>query len=323
MTNARQDTQTAYLRSPEARFPLSIEQGQLKASQPVEGAFFIHPTLLRDEDHAPWSIRLQFSSNAFVHKTLECARYKLPLLRDWKPGTSARLEINAQEDLAWELGTPACADLLEAVYASGRSGWEEAELIALLGCADDAMNPWLLLRALRDAGIVKPHLRSGWKGRVWTLNEPSIVEGHCGGQALAVVEGALCTRLIEDFRLAVEGLGGVAFRLRRILLHQEHIIRLSPGDEAVALQRAHDSGDGAPVGNAPAENSGVGQLEGLRFKPRQTEARLQRVDLPLACRVGDPRSRLHREPCAFRRRAVRRSGRAAPSAAADCAAGRR
>ena len=192
--------------------PLSIEQGQLKASQPVEGAFFIHPTLLRDEDHAPWSIRLQFSSNAFVHKTLECARYKLPLLRDWKPGTSARLEINAQEDLAWELGTPACADLLEAVYASGRSGWEEAELIALLGCADDAMNPWLLLRALRDAGIVKPHLRSGWKGRVWTLNEPSIVEGHCGGQALAVVEGALCTRLIEDFRLAVEGLGGVAFR---------------------------------------------------------------------------------------------------------------
>lgn len=192
--------------------PLSIEQGQLKASQPVEGAFFIHPTLLRNEEHAPWSIRLQFSSNAFVHTTLESARYKLPLLRDWTPGASACLEINAQDDLEWELGEPACADLLEAVYASGRSGWEEAELIALLGCADDAMNPWLLLRALRDAGIVEPHLRSGWKGRVWTLNEPSIVEGHCGGQALAMVEGALCTRLIEDFRLAVEGLGGIAFR---------------------------------------------------------------------------------------------------------------
>lgn len=192
--------------------PLSIEQGQLKASQPVEGAFFIHPTLLRNEEHAPWSIRLQFSSNAFVHTTLESARYKLPLLHDWTPGASACLEINAQDDLEWELGEPACADLLEAVYASGRSGWEEAELIALLGCADDAMNPWLLLRSLRDAGIVEPHLRSGWKGRVWTLNEPSIIEGHCGGQALAMVEGALCARLIEDFRLAVEGLGGTAFR---------------------------------------------------------------------------------------------------------------
>lgn len=192
--------------------PLSIERGQLKASQPVEGAFFIHPTLLRNEEHAPWSIRLQFSSNAFVHTTLESARYKLPLLRDWGPGASTRLEVNAQDDLEWELGEPACADLLEAVYASGRSGWEEAELIALLGRADDAMSPWLLLRALRDAGIVEPHLRAGWKGRVWTLSEPSIVEGHCEGQVLAVVEGALCMRLIEDFRLAVEGLGGVAFR---------------------------------------------------------------------------------------------------------------
>lgn len=192
--------------------PLSIEQGQLKASQPVEGAFIIHPKLLRNEEQAPWSIRLQFSFNAFVHTTLESARYKLPLFCDWKSGISTRLEVNVQDDLDWELGAPACGDLLEAVYASGRSGWEEAELIALLGCADDAMNPWHLLQALRDAGIVKPHLRAGWKGRVWTLNEPSIVEAHWGGRTLAVVEGALCTRLIEEFRLAVEGLGGVAFR---------------------------------------------------------------------------------------------------------------
>lgn len=192
--------------------PLTLEQGQLKASWPIEGTFFIHPKLLRNEEHAPWRIRLQFSENAFVHKTLESVRYQLPLLLDWELGCSARLEIDAQDELEWEMGEPACADLLEAVYASGRGGWEEAELIALLGCADTVINPWLLLCALRDAGLVKPHLRSGWKGRVWTLNEPSIIEVHRGGQALAVVEGALCTRLVEDFRLAVEGLGGVTFR---------------------------------------------------------------------------------------------------------------
>lgn len=192
--------------------PLTIEQGQLKISRQIDGAYFIRPSALPNEEHTPWSIRLQFSSNAFVHKSLESARFKLPLLHDWKPGTSARLDIYTQDDLVWESGDSACVDLLEAVYASGRSGWEEAELITLLGCSDDAMNPWLLLRALRDAGVIKPHLRAGWKGRVWTLREPSIVEGHCGGQVLALVEGALCTRLIEDFRLAVEGFGGIAFQ---------------------------------------------------------------------------------------------------------------
>ncbi|MBD9415260.1 hypothetical protein IB234_11915 [Pseudomonas sp. PDM16] len=192
--------------------PLKIDHGQLKASRPVEGCFIIHPALLRDEEHAPWSIRLQLVSNAFVYTTFEGARYKLPPLHDWTPGTSAPIEVSTQAALVWEPDEPACTDLLEAVYASGRSGWEEAQIIALLECADVTMNPWHLLRGLRDAGIVEPRLRAGWKGRVWTLKEPSIVEAHQGGQTLAVVEGALCARMIDTFKLATEGLGGIPFR---------------------------------------------------------------------------------------------------------------
>ncbi|WP_199102154.1 hypothetical protein [Aquitalea sp. ASV11] len=192
--------------------PLRIDHGQLKASQPIEGAFFIHPTLLRGEMHAPWSIRLQFISNAFPHMGLKSARYQLPLLRDWMPGTSAHLEVCTQDKLEWESEELACADLLEAVYASGRRGWEEAQIIALLRCSDEAMNPWLLLQSLRDAGIIEPRLRSGWKGRVWTLKEPCIIEAHRGGLVFALVEGALCSRMTEDFKLAVEGLGGTPFR---------------------------------------------------------------------------------------------------------------
>lgn len=193
-------------------FTPSIEHGQLKTSQPIEGAFFIHPALLRDEEQAPWSIRLQFVSNAFTHTTLEGARYKLPPLRDWMLGTPARLEVRTQATLTWEPDDPACTDLLEAIYANGRSGWEEAQIVALLRCADDAMDPWHLLRSMREAGIVEPRLRSGWKGRVWTLKKPSIIEVHRGGQVLALVEGALCERMIEDFKLAVGGFGGAPFR---------------------------------------------------------------------------------------------------------------
>ncbi|MBO3275198.1 hypothetical protein [Pseudomonas schmalbachii] len=209
------DTSEYVIRSPlaySAEVSLSIEQGQLKALQPLEGAFFIHPTLLRGEEHAPWSIRLQFVSNAFAHATLECARSKLPPLRDWKVAASQRLNVSTPTILAWEPEEPACADLLEAVYASGRSGWEEAQIIALLGRAEDNTNPWHLLRSLRDAGIVEPRLRAGWKGRVWTLREPSIIEVHHGDSVLALVEGALCSRMVDDFKLAVGGFGGAAFR---------------------------------------------------------------------------------------------------------------
>nr|WP_278185509.1 hypothetical protein [Pseudomonas viridiflava] len=191
---------------------LTIKQGQLKAPQPIEGAFFIHPVTLRGEERVPWSIRLQFVGNAFVHPMLAGARYKLAPLRDWTLGEKRPVEVTTQDTLDWESGDPACVDLLEAIYASGKSGWEEAQIIALLSCADDAMSPWLLLRSLQDAGIVEPRLRSGWKGRVWTLREPVIIEAHRDGQALALVEGALCARMAEDFKLAVEGLGGVPFR---------------------------------------------------------------------------------------------------------------
>lgn len=192
--------------------PLKIDQGQLIATRPVEGCFFIHPTLLRNEEHAPWSVRLQFVSNAFPHEALEGARYKLPPLLDWMPCVSDRLEVSMKATLAWEADEPACADLLEAVYASGRSGWEEAQIIALLGCADVAMSPWHLLRSLRDAGVVEPRLRAGWKGRIWTLREPSIIEAHQGGQKLALAEGALCARMVDAFKQAVEGFGGIPFR---------------------------------------------------------------------------------------------------------------
>jgi len=191
---------------------LNMEHGQLKASDPFEGAFCIHPSLLFDEEHAPWSIRLKFVRNAFVHPALTSARYQLLSLRDWVSDTSVRLDTSTPATLLWESDELACADLLEAVYASGRSGWEEAQIISLLKCADDAINPWHLLRSLQDAGIVEPRLRSGWKGRVWTLKEPTIIEIHHQGQVLAVVEGGLCERLIKDFKLAVEGLGGTPFR---------------------------------------------------------------------------------------------------------------
>jgi hypothetical protein len=192
--------------------PLKLTNGQLTTLRSTEGVFVIHPVMVCGEEHALWTIRLQFARNAFVHGKLAGARYKLSPLKDWVVQESAPIFVSTHDALEWETDDTQYGDLLEAIYASGQTGWEEAQIIALLRCADDVMSPWLLLRSLRDGGIVEPRLRSGWKGRVWTLREPVIIEVHRDGQIIVVVEGALCTRMVEDFKLAVEGFGGSAFR---------------------------------------------------------------------------------------------------------------
>lgn len=198
--------------SEEAPPVLSIRDGQCVSTQRIEGAFVIQPARRVDEPEASWRLRLQLVADAFVHPTLGGARYKLSRLRDWAAGAPAHIEVAAGDDLLWEAVDTDCEDLLEAVYASGRSGWEEAELITLLRRATEVISPWMLLRTLQDAGIVQPRLRKGWKGRAWTLEPVRILEAHSTQEPILIVEGALCARIIAKLRLVVSEMGGRVFR---------------------------------------------------------------------------------------------------------------
>ena len=107
--------------------------------------------------------------------------------------------------------------------------------------------------------------------------------------------------------------GSPAARRRVIRLHGEQIIRLRRGDEIVALERAHHRRHRAAVGNAPAEQSGAGQLERLRLEAGQPMPPLQGIDLRRAHRIANFDHHLvrHQPPLACRRRAARPAPRAA------------
>lgn len=187
---------------------------RLVADEPVIGTYSVEPELHRDESSPPWRLRLQFSSHALPHSSLNGRRQKLPQLNDWKGVVKAVAECNADLNPISEIGSLSIEWLLEAIYADGNSGWDEADLISLIRRSTDhiAAAPWVTLQLLQDAGLIEPRLRQGWKGRVWTLAAPKIVKAFRDGDEVALVEGALCFRLIEDFKLAVEGLGGSMFR---------------------------------------------------------------------------------------------------------------
>ncbi|AYO36080.1 hypothetical protein [Serratia sp. P2ACOL2] len=206
-------------RNDDAGADISVADGRLISSSPLNGEFFIEPAPEVGEKTPPWRRRARFFTRAVPHPTLgESARYRFEPLCDWSTSSPKAPTFNFEELFQWEDSEACCDYLLEAIYASGASGWEEAELFELLRRVGGNINVWHLIRCLHHAGLIQPRLRPGWKGRAWTLVKPSLLHICNGENSLVVVEGAVCASLIDDFQKAVTGLGGESFRRRGVSL---------------------------------------------------------------------------------------------------------
>ncbi|KQR76943.1 hypothetical protein ASG35_11700 [Burkholderia sp. Leaf177] len=186
--------------------------GQFSSEGSLNGSFTIRPALVHGESQPQWSLRLAFTSKATPHAKADGARYRLDLLKDWPSESKALRSIGINHPLTWEEGEIECGDLIEALYADGASGWEEAALIQLLVRACDSLDGWSLLRILHDAGLVEPRLRGGWRGRNWTLIAPHLLVVPSDAGTLIVIEGAVCESLVDSFRSIVDAEGGTCFR---------------------------------------------------------------------------------------------------------------
>lgn len=104
-------------------------------------------------------------------------------------------------------------DLLEAIYAGGRRGWGESDLIPLLErILPEEINRWDFLRSLQDAAALTPFLRARFRGRTWMLGPVALVPLRSRTQDLVLVDGCVPALQLDDFKRAVEAIGGRAFR---------------------------------------------------------------------------------------------------------------
>lgn len=201
---------------------------RLLADKPVAGPWFIEP-----EEGRFWSRRVTFSADAFVHATLDSPAYGFTELKEWQSLTFAPVACECAPK-GWEACTSRMADLVEAVYAGGQSGWDEADLVALIQDAFGKRgSAWAVLRTLRDAMIIQPRLRPLWKGRVWTLRRPALRQVG----DLALVEGALCERMAEEFHTAGESLGYEVFRKFAQEITAPPLIGCKGGDFGILAHR--------------------------------------------------------------------------------------
>lgn len=198
--------------------PARVECGELKIDQTHHAMVTFSSTArvagtwqvsVIESDAAP-SAELRLS---FVDRALEHERIMLPDTSNWLPESevlvSNRIALHAAR-----VSTPGASvekhvvmdNLLEAVYAGGRSGWSEIDLLSLLRQVSGSKGPsqWDMLRSLSEGGWLTARVAARWRARRWYLRAPRLLE--LTGAVL--LDGAACETLRERFTHVVSRLGG-------------------------------------------------------------------------------------------------------------------
>ena len=104
----------------------------------------------------------------------------------------------------------AISDLAEAIYAAGRTGWSENELVPMVGTffPDLPYCQWDVLRLLSDSGWLDCYRSATWAARRWYLRPPSLKTYSTG---LVYLDGAAPRRLRRRFETLVHRAGGSVF----------------------------------------------------------------------------------------------------------------
>jgi hypothetical protein len=182
----------------------------IRSEGPLDGPYVVQPTADPGQAAPSWSRSLTFVRDAHVHRAQNVA--KGSPVDEWVDVAAMREKVSCPAE-GWSELDSRLGDLIEAVYAGGASGWDENELIPLLSdVLGGEVSPWDMLRSLHEGSMLEPFLKPKWKGRTWMLRRATIAPLDTQDGRLVVVDGGIGARQTEDFRVAVEAMGGNAFR---------------------------------------------------------------------------------------------------------------
>ncbi|MEQ6475570.1 hypothetical protein [Comamonas sp. wu1-DMT] len=99
-------------------------------------------------------------------------------------------------------------DLLEAIYALGRSGWAEGALVESINDMCPGPPPWDVLRALEEAGWLERRLSETWRATYWMLLPPILVPLESNDVSATLLEGAAPAEIRARFTRATCAMGG-------------------------------------------------------------------------------------------------------------------
>lgn len=184
---------------------LRLVDGRLVSNGTVEGEYLFSDT------EGAWSRRATFVAYAEVHGELSGAAYAAPLHQEWQSVALGRVRVSAEATVEWDNRPYEYQDLLEALYASARTGIGQGDAIALIDRVA-GQRRWDFLRMLVETSFFDERLRLRWRGRTFTLGKPVLERTKVGSSHGVIVSGAVPARLEDDFKRTVSAQGGTAFR---------------------------------------------------------------------------------------------------------------
>jgi len=205
-----------YTRGDPSLEPLDSDTWSLVATAPLAGTWRITAS----EDAAPGLGRMEFEQNiAFDDRAVEHATLADPDRDPTKWAPEVELIFQRGEALEPRSGSTPTAgtevddrltDLMEAIYARGRFGWSESDIVDLMRRvmgSSDGPRPWDMLRILQVSGWIVPRQQTTWRGRRWFLRPLSLVVLGEGASAVMVLDGAYPLVVRERFRAVAASLG--------------------------------------------------------------------------------------------------------------------
>ncbi len=187
---------------------------ELRSDAPVSGSWRVLASENEPDEGATAELLLRFDGDAVEHASLESPDRSPTLLeapRDALFSSVGALVARPAVISAELMRDSRPADLLEAVYAKGRAGWSEADLIALILRVfprPDSPSAFDVLHLMHGAGWIEPRLLVRWKGRRWFLRVPRIVVVRAGSETFAVLDGATPEVIVERFSATARAAGG-------------------------------------------------------------------------------------------------------------------
>ena len=197
--------------------PSGSDTWTLVTDTPVAGTWRV----IASEDAPPglarmeFELNIQFDDRAIEHSTLadpdrDSTKFDLEVELIAPRGVPLERRIGSSYGAFAEVDDR-LTDFMEAMYARGRSGWAESDIVDLMRRVlgpTEGPRPWDMLRILQVSGWIEPRQLTKWRGRQWFLKPLSIITMGEGAEAVSVLEGAAPLVVRERFWAVAASLGG-------------------------------------------------------------------------------------------------------------------
>jgi hypothetical protein len=208
---------------------------RLESDRPLNGRYIISPADERSGSPT-WSRRLSFTADALSRDPEGESVAGLPL-QEWDDVVDQAFGTNFAE-ATWDEVPTRLDDLNEAIYAAGRTGWDEAEMVTLISQAYGRdLNPWDVIRSFQESSILRPTLRPMWRGRVWRLGSPKLIRLDSINGDVLVAGGCISATMADEFKRASEGAGARCFRRRGVSEFAPMLLGCVGGNIEVVAER--------------------------------------------------------------------------------------